>query len=315
MKHALLSLVLALAFTAAARDDWFDKPLEAPAGTVEVDSLGSNIDRAMLQVRATLPRKARGRAMSLRWGSVNATLFIPDWSEDPLYLVPEAAVRVDTLAGDSTRTLGNYSVRLSHADISGPISIKVVADGHSARLYVGGEYQQYVAAVPLDPAGGRVTASFSHKAKIQRLSAEARYLPVPEYATFASIDALMAYLCSSADINEAVWDYLDRDIDPALASVGGRYRLATVKSPSRPGTYDIVYLSGADTSRREPGRIIGHLSPTIFIGTYVLDWYDARGRLLTGDQDAQITPDHAILTLRWPLLRSQLRFSRSPKNK
>ena len=316
MKRMLLSLLItavaAFVITASARDDWYDKPLEVAAGTVAIDTLGPGIDRAGLQVRAALPLKARGRIMSLRWGAVRATLHIPDWSDDPLYLVPDAVVRVDSLRGASVRPIGLHAVKLSSADISGPMSVKLIADHHSARLYVGGEFQQYVATVPFDRAGGCVSAGFSHNAKIQRLTAEARYVPVPEYAPFVSEDELRAYIAASADINEAVWDYLDRDIDPALATAGGRYRLATIKSASRPGTYDIIYLSGADApDGREPMRVIGRLAPTIFIGAYSLDWFDTRGRLLSGDQDAQITLDHAILTLRWPLLRSQLRFSRS----
>ena len=312
MKRTLLFLLLAVAAVASARDDWYEKPFDVAAGIIEIDSLGPNIDRAMFQVRATLPRKARGRCMSLRWGHIGATLFIPDYSDDPLYDYPAAEVRVDSIRGDTVCLLGTHTVSLPAEAISGPVSLKLVSDNHSARLYAGGEYQQFVATVPLDPAGGHVYAQFSHKAKIQRLTAVAQYVPAPEYAPYESEDALMSYLAASADINEAVWDYLDRDIDPALASVGGRYRLATVKSATRPGSYDIVCLSGGDTpAGREPMRVIGRLAPTIFIGTYALEWVDAKGRLLSGDQDAQISSDHAILTLRWPLLRAQLRFSRS----
>ncbi len=295
---------------AGARDDWYETPLATPAGMVVIDTLDAVVDRAMLQVRAELQPNARSRRMSLCWGDVRATLELPDRSDDPLY-IPEAIVRIDDIAGDSLREISRYRVPMSADAESGFLSLKVVADRVSARLYVGGSEQQFVASVPFDRNGGQVAAVFSHPAKVRRLTAEAQYRPAPEYAPFASVVGLMEYLAASTDINEAVWDYLDRDVDSSLASVGGRYRLATVKSATCPGGYDIIYLGGADSDEWKPLRIRGRLLPSIFIDSYGLDWIDGTGRLFTGDQDAQITESHSILTLRWPLYRSQLRFSRA----
>lgn len=303
-------MLAALWLAVGARDDWYDKPVSVSAGVVEIDSLGAVVDRAMLQVRAEMPARARGRHMSLRWGDFRATLQVPDRSEDPLY-AREAIVRIDSVAGDSVREISTHRILMADAE-NGAMSIKVVVDRVSARLYVGATEQQFVAAVPFDRNGGAVSAAVSHSAKISRLAAEAQYRPAPEYAAFESVAALMEYLETSTDPNEGIWEYLDRDIDTALASVGGRYRLATVKSASLPAGYDIVYLGGSECPDWEPLRIRGHLLPSIFIDSYGLEWLDDTGRLFAGDQDAQISESHSILILRWPLYRSQLRFSRRP---
>ena len=125
------------------------------------------------------------------------------------------------------------------------------------------------------------------------------------------VETLTARFRDSSDPLEGFWEYLDRDVDDCLARAGGRYLLALVSDNA--GGYDIIYVGGADTNSSEwhPGFRRGHLSPTIFTDNYTLEWTDAMFRTIS--QDAYATIDQsAILTLRFPTYKSQLRFSRRP---
>lgn len=130
--------------------------------------------------------------------------------------------------------------------------------------------------------------------------------PAPEYAPFADVAALREYLQESADVSECEWVYHDRDTDPLRVSLGGDYRLATVRHPD--GGYMLVYLSGrADW---QPLRIKGRLRPTGFIGEYDLDWTDAEGMPMGTDCSALMT-GASMLTFRFPLHDATLRFRRA----
>ncbi|MCM1521333.1 MAG: hypothetical protein NC039_01615 [Muribaculaceae bacterium] len=121
---------------------------------------------------------------------------------------------------------------------------------------------------------------------------------------------LDSQLASSSDPVEGYWDYLDRENDPHLARLGGRYRLALVRNGS--GGYDIIYISGAQThaSRWKPFMRKGRLTPTIFKDHYTLEWIDAEFDETVRDIHGDVT-EGAILTLSFPLLKTQLRFSKA----
>ena len=109
-------------------------------------------------------------------------------------------------------------------------------------------------------------------------------------ATTWSLEALDERFSQSTDPVEGYWRYLDRD-----------------------GGYDIVYVGGARVMRSQwkPGMVKGHLRPTIFAGNYDLEWIDATLQPL-GDEDAYATLEGggAILTLNYPLYKSQVRYAR-----
>ena len=105
----------------------------------------------------------------------------------------------------------------------------------------------------------------------------------------------------------------DRDTDPALASIGGSYELATVpRDDGEPG-YFIIYLGGARPgSQWRPGEVKGILSPTIFSHHYDLVWLDEQGLSMTAEQSATFDASGALLTLSFPLYKATVRFSRRP---
>ncbi len=130
-------------------------------------------------------------------------------------------------------------------------------------------------------------------------------------ATTWSLEALDERFSQSTDPVEGYWRYLDRDLQDEWLRLGGRYTLALVGNGD--GGYDIVYVGGARVMRSqwEPGMVKGHLRPTIFAGNYDLEWIDATLQPL-GDEDAYATLEGggAILTLNYPLYKSQVRYAR-----
>jgi hypothetical protein len=110
---------------------------------------------------------------------------------------------------------------------------------------------------------------------------------------------------SNQQIHEGFWSYLDRNNDAKYAIVGGRYRIALVKDND---DYLLIYLSGAQTNQINwaEGMIKGRLRPTIFHNHYDLIWYDSMFDII--DTDAYATIVDSILTLEFPLYKTQIRF-------
>lgn len=191
-------------------------------------------------------------------------------------------------------------------------SVRIIYDGYSARIYAGDAANVLVCRLDSLCPG-----PLSVDGDAMLVEAWGRYLPLPQpqMSRFATVDGLIAYLSASDDPYEGLWRYLDRDMDASRAALGGYYDLATARSAD--GGYDIIYLGhrGAeetDASRHwRPLQIKGRLSPTIFIGNFDLSWMEASGVDVGAEANAQFAPDGSILSLRFPLLRAQLRFSRS----
>ncbi len=200
--------------------------------------------------------------------------------------------------------------KVRHSDYD--FSIKLTADRFGVRLYVGDGQQ-------LDTEGlGTTLAQESKiflvdksKAESQRITHSVTYVPDAQTSRFSTVAELDSYLKTSKDINECYWQYLDRDIDTQRASLGGLYRLATVRSGDG---YDLIYVDGARVfaDRWKALDVKGHLSNTIFINSYDLMWLDSSRHSRSTDISATIT-DSSILTLFFPLLKSQIRFSRVPR--
>lgn len=113
-----------------------------------------------------------------------------------------------------------------------------------------------------------------------------------------------------------VWRYLDRDNDPAWSRPGGKYTLGIVRDESEKDAWTIVYLGGAVTNsdRWNPGMRKGSLKGSGFLRDFNLEWIDAMYGVLGEDDEcsAALSDDGQILTLRFPLDKATLRFSRQP---
>lgn len=130
-----------------------------------------------------------------------------------------------------------------------------------------------------------------------------------EFSEFDSVEMLDEYLSASTDSIEGYWQYLDRDVDAPNTIIGGYYKLATVNHGAQ---YDIIYLGGADkySGLWLPLQVKGHLYGTIFKDNFDLDWINSqRTQMLS--KDVYVTFDQkTIMALHFPLMKSEMRFSR-----
>lgn len=122
-----------------------------------------------------------------------------------------------------------------------------------------------------------------------------------------AFDRLQLY--SEAETADALrWEYLDRTNDPKMAIIGGKYTLAQIGE-------DLIYVGGAVTnaSHWRPGMLKGHLTPTGFDGYYKLQWYDATGRKMPGENFAEHDVSLGVLKLTFPELGATIRLKLADK--
>ena len=131
----------------------------------------------------------------------------------------------------------------------------------------------------------------------------------PELETNLTIEDIRRVVRYSNDSIVGIYRYLDRENNPKLAVPGGKYTLAIL--PARDGNYDIIYIEGAKTYKKcwHTGMLKGTLIPTIFTGNYTGTWVDATLKPIT--DDVYVTLENsAILCFKFPVYKSQLRFSK-----
>lgn len=291
------------------RNDWYAPPIEVAPGTTLIDSLPANAANA--DVHARLQHLSKGAAhWQLCWSKsdndnyVMAEVSLPDQRiYDDIY-VPEATIDVVEVKNGVPTPLVSANISVSDATMS----VKLVYDGFSARLYAGSKDKQLIGTVPFDARkGGAVEIVTDQRFLAHRLTAQSYSSPAPVYSQ-AEIESA---LDGNADLLVGRWTYLDREVETKLASLGGKYDLAIL--PAQAGEYEIVYLGGANINADlwERPRLKGLLRATGFLNNYDLLWYDAAGHLLDDDNNAQLTDDGSILTLKFPVYKSQLRFKRA----
>lgn len=309
-------LVVAAAVMAAldghAGSVWYDTPLRVDAGFHVVDTLAA-VDRATIHVRLA----ADGDCS--QWGIIwnytddtnytKATLYLPREGTHSDVYSTEATVEVVNCRDGAGEMVCSRKITGAIDDHKGMNSMKLVYAGGRATLYTGSTDQTEVGAVPFDPRGG-VTAYFCDApVKVRRVDVRGHAAEVPSFSSYATIDDLAAYIRASSDPMESFWEYLDRNTNPDKAVAGGRYTLATVR---RGDAYDIIYIKGAEVASGawKPMQLKGTLRPTIFRGNYDMEWISSDMQALGGDTDAQLSDDHAVLTLRFPELGAQMRLRR-----
>lgn len=125
-------------------------------------------------------------------------------------------------------------------------------------------------------------------------------------------ETLRAHIKASQNPVEGIYEYLDRSNDPHYARLGGRYLIAVVSDGN--SGYDIIYIDGAKTNgvSWSSGMLKGHLEPVkMLVDQFYLVWYDALGEKMTDDIDASLE-QNAILTIRFPLYKTMIRFLKHP---
>lgn len=159
---------------------------------------------------------------------------------------------------------------------------------------------------PLKP-GADIVFSSVKDGKVSLLKEEVHILPERKHVEIP--DSLP---CES-HLHTGLWSYLDR-ITPVDGSVvaGGRYRLALLDNPEEPGGFVACYFDGAEIDGNiwERGDIKAILRPTAFSDHYDVEWYDSRHERVDMNECSAIFEGTNLLTVDFPLLKSQLRFQR-----
>ena len=217
---------------------------------------------------------------------------------------------------------------IGHSDRQ--FSLRLSADTYGARLYCGDGEQFTATDVPFEGIeGSRIYAKSDKKFVPTAVRNSARYLDDAMHCRFSDTELLDSHLAASTDDIEGYWQYLDRNINKKCCEIGGSYRLAIVKcnpsdlpayikNDSNRAVYQIVYLSGATLHPHlwNALDVKGWLVATSFVSEYDLYWLDSTRRptaMMPGGnttENSSSLTNNALLTLRFPLLKSEIRFSR-----
>jgi hypothetical protein len=199
---------------------------------------------------------------------------------------------------------------VSHANKDA--SIKLSVKDNVVRIYAGDGTRCIAdnSLMHFDGApGSKVLFRQNRMAKKVRISKEINYRVPATFSRFKSLRELGEYLANSKDSIEGYWQYLDRNINAPTVLNGGYYDLAVVKSAEG---YDILYVGGAEmyTALWQPLQVKGRLYETIFKDDFDLEWTDGR-RSEVMNRDVYVSfEQNAIMTVHFPLLKSEVRFSR-----
>lgn len=224
--------------------------------------------------------------------------------DDPMF---PSKIRYSVLQLSADTTVwaeGNFECRMS---ASPAFSMTLRRTNAGTALSMGTDKASATVAVPF--AGDTISNQAIGGASILRHSLIVRPVDKPERTQFASIDSLYAYLRSSTDPMESLWEYLDRDIDTSEARLGAKYTIATVRSDSG---YTIVLAGGEDKlpDSWQPLDIKGFLTETAFAGHYDLLWYAVGRNNADNEASAATGVDGEVLELTFPMLHSRIRFRR-----
>lgn len=309
-----MTAILVSAWTvlaASARNDWYDTPLAISPGIMVLDTIPAVPDDAMVHLRLSGAGKQAAR-WSLIWEDsktgdcITATVSMPDRrNHDDLY---PAIVYVDVVQRtggvEEAITSANFSIQDEF------FSLKFVYDGFSGRLFAGDKDKNLLSDLPVD-VSRPIIVKVDNQSEIEarRITVMYNVGNTPARADCPDADELARSLEETSGI-EGPWVYLDRDIDTKLASLGQKYTIVIIKSAD--STYQIISVDpkSAMSGTLVPKQVKGWLTPTHFSNNYNLVWYDANGHELDDDNNAQLSDDGAILTLRFPVYKSQLRFAR-----
>lgn len=309
-----MTLILAsvlLALVAAARNDWYNTPIVLEPGKVALDTIPPQADDVMVHLRLASEDRQKA-AWSLIWGRTDtddcivANVSMPERKgHDDVYpSIVYVGVFQRVKGVDTPITSTNFSIESDY------FSLKFIFDGFSARLFAGDKDKKLLTELPIDlTKPTTVLLSSESSLKARRISVMYNMGNTPARADCADAETIAKAIDSASGIG-GCWVYLDRDIDTKRASLGHKYQLAIVKADEN--TYQIVSIEPKAALKGVilPLQVKGWLRATNFSNNYDMVWYDTNGRELDDDNNAQVSDDGSILTLRFPVYKSQLRFRR-----
>ena len=188
-------------------------------------------------------------------------------------------------------------------------TVRLMKEGDSLSVAIGEKKPIRLAVVgikaDIDSCRIGYFCSEGSRIEINRVHFRSTPDPVKQCLTAWTGDSLDRYLAQSKDENEGYWHYLDRRMDENLMKSGGKYRLAVVRSGAG---YELLYAGGAEMYPRywQVGMRKGILETSPFVGTYDMQWHLSDKTLV--EDEAYATFSGSILTLHFPLHKSEVRF-------
>lgn len=301
-----ISKYLALIFAVATSG------LEVLALTPEVVDFRHPVEMLKYHLRLR-PAKSRASMCELIWNRHNDSCRV-------LRVEIPAIVSCDELTGfesrwmmfwrvgecDSLLSEGKFRSHYAAGEGCG-FSLVLNADAEGGTVCLGGDVVGVAVPVDFDSAnpGGVGYACKESLPEIEN-SIWFRELPDAERSRFASEEELRGYLAVSKDPYEGIWEFMDRENDPAKAVPGATYILATAADGR--GGYEIVNLTA-------PGMLLkGRMRPTKFAANFDLSWRDANGRDAGPECYAAFEIQNLALRFNFPLLGASMRFRRMDIN-
>lgn len=258
-----------------------------------------------IDVAVAIDRTATGRQRSAWWEL--------SWTD--------GAVRLELDFSDYTDGINQPEVRLTVCGIPMSVgkSFDPGADIHTiglewadgtATVFAGSHRMTGIGTVTMTSPHGPFRLTSSSPGRLIGAGIEA--VEAPNLSSGLDAKAIEQYFAEGThQAPEGIWEYMDRDTDPALALPGGRYRLAVMKSGE--GDFTVIYLGGAVTnaSAWHPGMIKGHIRDLGFTDHYSLEWNDAMMQPMDDDCYAGLlSPD--VMSFHFPLWgNASLRFRKT----
>lgn len=296
------------------------------ADTIHIDTLSDNLPR-----KIDVHLRAKGQ-WSLIWDATDSNNYrmatVTPYRTDPEDYTFGMASKVSVTRVSDGKQEDNVTQIVKQS--CDQFSLRLMADEFGARLYCGDgeEFTSGKISIDAHPASHIFATADRQLAPTVKRNNIEYYRPAIQ-CPFSDIASLDEYLNATTDPIEGRWRFLDRNIDTEYSTLGGSYKLAIVKNnganipefvniSNNAAIYDIVYIGGAALYDEfwNFGDIKGWMVATPFAGEYDLYWLDAKRQPAamtltdnTTENSATVT-NSALLTLKFPLLKAEIRLSR-----
>lgn len=309
-----ISALLAASLCAPARTVYTPgRAITSATDTVEIlsPSEAAPLRLYAAEVRCAMPSAASGRHKSVDWSvswlsGQSVTIGFDFEGHTDGTDRPVAVVTVTDGLGNASSTELTSGIDFH----GGPNTLCLEWREGVASIFAGKNRLEGVTTLPMECPSGPCLLTATSGAQLVDAAVEAE--SVPRLDSGISPDSIDSYLeanASSLHPLEGVWQYLDRDTDPALALEGGRYRLAIIASA--PDSLRIIYLGGAVTNAASwrPGMVKGSVTDIAFTDHFTVDWLDAMTRPMGPDCYCTLLSP-TVLTFTFPNYSASLRFRR-----
>lgn len=278
MKYFLSVLLLFLPFSLFSKVFYLNNGDSIPSGVI-----------AAVEARVKLSNARQGRLAQWSLG----------WGTDSLTVTFDCRHLVDGIGEPSLSIeCGGVSVPAPGLNFNGGWnSVAVEWTGTTARVLSGGERLELngeIAGLPRPSAGALTVSTKTGKLAVADLIVETDDYDLSALMTDCNPDSL------------EVWEYFD-STETKSARLGGAYRLGLMKTDDG---YNLIYLSGArvNADAWKPGMCKARLTATPYQGYFLLEWIDATGRPLPGENYATLDSMSRTLTLEFPAFPLSVRL-------